>query len=70
MLQVGFEPTIPVFERAKTVRASNHAATLIGSVVNYLAILYRNGILGMFPSSCVLENRKHDVSERDPVSEK
>jgi hypothetical protein len=27
---VGFEPTIPVFERAKTVRALDRAATVIG----------------------------------------
>jgi hypothetical protein len=27
---VGFEPTIPVFERAKTVHALNSAATVIG----------------------------------------
>jgi hypothetical protein len=26
----GFEPTIPVFERAKTVHALDRAATLIG----------------------------------------
>jgi hypothetical protein len=30
MLQVGFEPTIPVSERTKTVHALNCAATLIG----------------------------------------
>jgi hypothetical protein len=30
MPQVGFEPTNPVFERAKTVHASDRAATLIG----------------------------------------
>jgi hypothetical protein len=28
--QVGFEPTIPVFERAKTVRVSDRTATVIG----------------------------------------
>jgi hypothetical protein len=27
---VGFEPTIPVFERAKTVHTLDHAATVIG----------------------------------------
>jgi hypothetical protein len=31
MPQVGLEPTIPVFERAKTVRALERAATVIGS---------------------------------------
>jgi hypothetical protein len=32
MSQVGFEPTIPVFEGAKTVHALERAATLIGGV--------------------------------------
>jgi hypothetical protein len=31
MPQVGFEPTIPVFEREKTVHASSRAATLLGN---------------------------------------
>jgi hypothetical protein len=30
MPRVGFEPTIPVFQRAKTVRAVDRAATVIG----------------------------------------
>jgi hypothetical protein len=30
MPQVEFEPTIPVYERAKTVYALDHAATVIG----------------------------------------
>jgi hypothetical protein len=30
MPRVGFEPTIPVFEREKTVHALDHAATVIG----------------------------------------
>jgi hypothetical protein len=30
MAGVGFEPTIPVFERAKTVHALDGAATVIG----------------------------------------
>jgi hypothetical protein len=30
MPRVGFEPTIPVFERAKTVHASDRVATVIG----------------------------------------
>jgi hypothetical protein len=30
MPQVGFEPTIPVFERAKTVHVLDLAATAIG----------------------------------------
>jgi hypothetical protein len=32
MLRVGFEPTIPVFERAKTVYALGRAASVIGGV--------------------------------------
>jgi hypothetical protein len=31
MPRVGFEPTIPVFERAKTVYALDRAATMIGN---------------------------------------
>jgi hypothetical protein len=31
MLVVGFEPKIPVFERAKTVHAIDRAATEIGT---------------------------------------
>jgi hypothetical protein len=30
MPRVGFEPTIPMFERAKTVHALDRAATVIG----------------------------------------
>jgi hypothetical protein len=30
MFRVGFEPTIPAFERAKTVLALDRAATVIG----------------------------------------
>jgi hypothetical protein len=33
MPQLGFEPTIPVFERAKTVHASDRAATVVGDVL-------------------------------------
>jgi hypothetical protein len=32
MPQVGFEPTMPVLERAKTVYALDHAATVIGAL--------------------------------------
>jgi hypothetical protein len=35
MPQVGFEPTIPVFERAKSVHALDGAATVIGSLNIY-----------------------------------
>jgi hypothetical protein len=42
MSRVGLEPTTPVFERVKTVHASDRAATVIGSysyVVVYFMIL-------------------------------
>jgi hypothetical protein len=34
MPQVGFEPTIPVFERATTVHALDRATTVIGILVS------------------------------------
>jgi hypothetical protein len=33
MPSVGFEPTIPAFERAKTVHALDSAATVIGTLI-------------------------------------
>jgi hypothetical protein len=36
MPQVEFEPMIPVFERAKTVRALDRAATVIGQCLSNL----------------------------------
>jgi hypothetical protein len=36
MTQVGFESTIPVFERTKTVHTLDCAATVIGSLSIYL----------------------------------
>jgi hypothetical protein len=36
MSQLGFEPTIPLFERAKTVRALGRAATVFGASVHSL----------------------------------
>jgi hypothetical protein len=35
--RVRFEPTTPVFERAKTVHASDHAATVIGFTALHLS---------------------------------
>jgi hypothetical protein len=35
MPQVGFEPTVQVFERAKTVHALDRAATVIGHIIIY-----------------------------------
>jgi hypothetical protein len=36
MLRVGFEPTIQMFERAKTVHALDPAVTVIGSIDKYI----------------------------------
>jgi hypothetical protein len=38
MPRVGFEPTIPVFERAKTVHALDRADTVIGKTDIYIAM--------------------------------
>lgn len=35
MAQVGFEPTIPVFVRAKTFHGSDHVATVISNCNGY-----------------------------------
>jgi hypothetical protein len=40
MPQVGFEPMIPVFGRAKTVHALDRAATVIGSRQKYIYTKY------------------------------
>jgi hypothetical protein len=39
MPQVKFEPTIPVFERVKTVNALDRAATVIGTFLSPRGIL-------------------------------
>jgi hypothetical protein len=41
MPQVGFESTIPVFERAKTVRALDRAVTVLGTVTHKPAHKYQ-----------------------------
>jgi hypothetical protein len=40
MPRLGFQPTIPVFERAKTVHALDRAAIVIGSLDFILRNLY------------------------------
>jgi hypothetical protein len=42
MPPVGFEPTTPVFERAKTVHALDSAATVIGSNIHNTSVNQRN----------------------------
>jgi hypothetical protein len=41
MPPVGYEPTIAVLERAKTVRALDRAATVIGYVAKYTEFYLR-----------------------------
>jgi hypothetical protein len=42
---VGFEPTIPAFERAKTVDVSDRAATVISKHVTILEIISNNTVV-------------------------
>jgi hypothetical protein len=49
MSRVEFEPTIPVFERARTVHALEHAASVIGT-------------LGYYPSICLEEQKITETS--------
>jgi hypothetical protein len=46
---MGFEPTIPVFERAKTVHALDRAAAVIGCSINYM-IKFSYIVLSVIPS--------------------
>jgi hypothetical protein len=41
MPRKGFEPTIPVFERAKTVHDLDRAATVIGKELHYVSQYFR-----------------------------
>jgi hypothetical protein len=40
MSRVGFEPTIPAFERAKTVHALDRAAAVIGLMGSKIGVIY------------------------------
>jgi hypothetical protein len=54
---VGFEPTIPALERAKTIHALDRAATLIGFLAskrNYKTVLYK--FFFLLPTSDVFQN--------------
>jgi hypothetical protein len=42
---VGFEPTVPVFERAKTVHALDRAATVIGSPLKCTQLNIKENII-------------------------
>jgi hypothetical protein len=57
---VGFEPTIPVFERAKTVHALDHAATVVSShLVTSPSSLWR-AVYSLCPLFSVLSTSGHD----------
>jgi hypothetical protein len=58
MRQVGFEPMIPVFERAKTVLALDRAATVTGCFCHYLL------------NSVALVRKRSIPTERPPLSAK
>jgi hypothetical protein len=45
MPQVGFEPTIAVFERAKTVHVLDRAATVIGTTLLYVSATKPNRLM-------------------------
>jgi hypothetical protein len=49
MLQLGFEPTTPLFEGAKTVHALDRAVTVIGIIENMALIIC--SLLNRVPSS-------------------
>jgi hypothetical protein len=79
MTYVGFEPTIPASERAKTVHAFDCAATVTGSRKTLRSGKYLSSqinfeqtqnywVFGLCPSSDIPETREHNVSEPGSVS--
>jgi hypothetical protein len=62
MTEVGFEPTIPVFGRTKTVHVLGRAAAVIGIANIYLCI---TGFLNY-----ATQNEIHKQNKRDDRSEK
>jgi hypothetical protein len=60
MPRVGFKPTIPVFERTRTVHALDRAATVIGycslffTFLNYCIYPY---ICGVFNDAVIVQQR-------------
>jgi hypothetical protein len=45
MLRVGFKPTVPLFERAKTVQALDRVATVIGSPLKCTQLNIKENII-------------------------
>jgi hypothetical protein len=67
MLRLGFDPTTPAFERAKTIHVLDHVATVIDhshKVTNSVALVRERTIPTERPT---FEDRGcHVVSETDP----
>jgi hypothetical protein len=58
MPRVGFEPTTPSFERAKTVYATDHAATVIDIALGYETIYLVCGVQSVIVNrSCAARRR-------------
>jgi hypothetical protein len=56
MTQVGFEPTIPVFKRAKTVHSLDREATMNGEVCKYcIQVQNKHKILKFLKSNHCIE---------------
>jgi hypothetical protein len=65
MLRVGFEPTVPVFERAKTIYGLDCLATLIGiwvrglqNCINYINI--NNTSIVQYTTDQIIRKSKFD----------
>jgi hypothetical protein len=62
---VGFEPTIPAFERAKTFHASAHQATVIGGGTKYPGVdkIGQWEILYHFSETYIPDSRRGKIFE-------
>jgi hypothetical protein len=73
MSRVGFETTIPVFERAKKVQASDRAATVIGILFKCMAFIINIRFTLTIKTklnSVALVRKRNIPTERPPLSEK
>jgi hypothetical protein len=62
---VGFEPTIPVLERAKTVRALDRAATVIGELLSQILIREMKWSIALLLFQSIFFFRKGYASDLD-----
>jgi hypothetical protein len=62
---VGFQPTIPVFERAKTVHALDRAATVIGDgkIIVLYSMIFMSFHLALLPE-IYLNFAEHGVTHK------